>query len=37
MKIIADGGAITKNVGTNTRDSLILALNTTYIPSFAVV
>lgn len=31
MKIIADGGAITKNVGTNTRDSLILALNTTYI------
>ena len=25
MKSIADGGAITKNVGTNTRDSLILA------------
>ena len=31
MKIIADGGAITKNVGGSTRDSMILALNTSYI------
>lgn len=34
MKIIANGGAITKNTGANTRDAIILGLNTRYIDGF---
>lgn len=34
MKLIADGGAITKNVAANTRDALILGLNRSYIDGF---
>ena len=34
MKIIADGGATTKNTGANTRDAIILGLNTPYINGF---
>lgn len=34
MKVIANGGAITKNVTCNTMDALILGLNTSYIDGF---
>lgn len=34
MKLIADGGAITKNAAANTRDALILGLNKPYIDGF---
>ncbi len=34
MKLIADGGAITKNVTPNSRDAIILALNTPYVDGF---
>lgn len=34
MKLIADGGAITKNVTANTRDAIILGLNTYYVDGF---
>ncbi len=34
MKLIADGGAITKNATANTRDSIILGLNKPYIDGF---
>ena len=34
FNIIADGGAVTKHTGANTRDSIILGLNTPYIDGF---
>jgi len=34
MKLIADGGAITKNATPNTRDAIILALNTPCVDGF---
>ncbi len=36
MKIIVDGGATTKNVGANTRDAIILGLNTNYVDGFKI-
>ena len=34
MKLIADGGAITKNVTANSKDAIILGLNTPYVDGF---
>ena len=34
MKVIANGGASTKNVANNTLDAIYLGLNATYIDGF---